>query len=89
MELVLWVAAGAALGWLAIAKLGLNEARGTIVSVVIGAIGGIIGGKLIAPMLGAVAAVPGELSMAGLLVVMASALALLALGNLVHNRFGI
>ena len=89
MELVLWVAAGAVLGWLAIAKLGLNEARGTIVSVVIGAIGGIIGGKLIAPMLGAVAAVPGELSMAGLLVVMASALALLALGNLVHNRFGV
>ena len=89
MELVLWVAAGAALGWLAIAKLGLNEARGTIVSVVIGAIGGIVGGKLIAPMLGAVAAVQGEFSMAGLLVVMASALALLALGNLVHNRFGI
>jgi len=89
MELVLWIAAGAAVGWLAIAKLGFNEHRGTIVSIVIGAVGGVVGGKLVAPMFGAVAAVPGEFSMAGLLVVLASSTALLALGNLVHNRFGV
>jgi uncharacterized membrane protein YeaQ/YmgE (transglycosylase-associated protein family) len=89
MELVLWAAAGAAVGWLAITKLGLNEDRGTIVSIVIGAVGGVIGGKLVAPMFGAVAAVPGEFSMAGMFVVMATAVACLALGNLVHNRFGV
>jgi uncharacterized membrane protein YeaQ/YmgE (transglycosylase-associated protein family) len=89
MELVLWVAAGAALGWLAIVKLGLNEDRGTIVSMIIGACGGVAGGKLVAPMVGAVAAVPGELSMAALFVVMASAGACLVLGNLVQSRFGV
>jgi len=89
MELVLWVAAGAALGWLAINKLGLNQDRGTIVSMIIGIAGGVAGGKLLAPMFGAAAAVPGEFSMAALFVVLASAGACLALGNLVHNRFGI
>jgi uncharacterized membrane protein YeaQ/YmgE (transglycosylase-associated protein family) len=89
MELVLWVAAGAALGWLAIAKLGLNEDRGMIVSMIIGACGGVAGGKLLAPMVGAVAAVPGELSMAALFVVMASAGACLVLGNMVQSRFGV
>jgi uncharacterized membrane protein YeaQ/YmgE (transglycosylase-associated protein family) len=89
MELVLWAAAGAAIGWLAIAKLGMNENRGTIVSIVIGAVGGIAGGKLVAPMFGAVATVPGDFSLAGIFVVMASAVACLMVGNLVHNRFGV
>jgi uncharacterized membrane protein YeaQ/YmgE (transglycosylase-associated protein family) len=89
MELVLWVAAGAAIGWLAFTKMGLNEQRGMIVSIILGAIGGVIGGKLVAPMFGAVAAIPGEFSLAGLLVVMTSAVACLLLGNLVHSRFGV
>lgn len=89
MELVLWVAAGAALGWLAIAKLGWNEDRGTIISMIIGACGGVAGGKLVAPMVGAVAAVPGELSIAALLVVMVTAGACLVLGNMVQSRFGV
>lgn len=89
MELVLWAAAGAALGWLAITKLGLNEDRGTMISIIIGACGGVAGGKLVAPMFGAVAAVPGDFSMAALVVVLATAGACLALGNLVQNRFGV
>jgi uncharacterized membrane protein YeaQ/YmgE (transglycosylase-associated protein family) len=89
MELVLWLAAGAALGWLAIAKLGFNEDRGTIVSIIIGATGGVAGGKLVAPMFGAVAAVPGEFSMAALVVVLATSAVCLMLGNLVHSRFGV
>ena len=88
MELVLWLAAGAALGWLAIAKLGFNEDRGTIVSIIIGAAGGVAGGKLVAPMFGAVAGVPGEFSMAALVVVLATSAVCLVLGNLVHSRLG-
>lgn len=89
MELVIWGAAGAALGWLAIAKMGMNEERGTIISIIIGAAGGVAGGKLLAPMFGAVAKIPGEFSIAALVVVMATAAACLALGNLVHSRFGV
>ena len=89
MELFLWVLAGAAVGWLGIAKLGLNEDRGTLVSMIIGIAGGVAGGKLIAPMVGAVALVPGEFSVAAMFVALACAVALLAVGNLVNNRFGV
>ena len=89
MELVLWLVAGAVLGWVAIAYFGLNKDRGTIVSIVIGAAGGVVGGKLVAPMFVAGAAVPGEFSMAALIVVLASSAACLAVGNLVHNRYGV
>jgi len=89
MELVLWAAAGAAIGWLAITKLGLNEDRGMLVSIIIGAAGGVAGGKLVAPMFGAVAAVPGEFSMMALVVVLATSAACLTIGNMVSNRFGV
>jgi len=89
MDLVLWALAGAAIGWLAITKLGLNEDRGTLVSIIIGAAGGVAGGKLIAPMFGAVAAVPGEFSIAALFVVLATSAACLTIGNMVSNRFGV
>ena len=89
MELILWVVAGAAIGWLAIAKMGWNEERGMIISMIIGAAGGVVGGKLIAPMVNAVAAVPGEFSIAALMVVVTSAVACLVAGNLVHSRFGV
>jgi uncharacterized membrane protein YeaQ/YmgE (transglycosylase-associated protein family) len=89
MELVLWIAVGGALGWVAMTYLGVNRERGALVSMIIGAIGGVIGGKLVAPMLEAGAAVPGEFSMAALLIVLASSAACLTLGNMVHNRFGV
>lgn len=89
MELVLWLVAGAVLGWVAITYFGLNQDRGTIVSIVIGAAGGAVGGKLVAPMFVAGAAVPGEFSLAALIVVLASSAACLAVGNLVHKRYGV
>ena len=89
MELVLWIAAGAALGWLAIAKLGLNEQRGMLVSMIIGAVGGVLGGKLVAPMFGFGAAIPGEFSMGVMFVVLVTAGACLTVGNMVSNRFGV
>lgn len=89
MELVLWLVAGAVLGWVGIAYMGFNKDRGTIVSIIIGAVGGIIGGKLVAPMFVAGTVAPGEFSMAALIVVLGSSAALLALGNLVHERFGV
>lgn len=88
INLSLWIVAGGLAGWLAFAVLGLNHSRGTWVSVFIGAIGGIVGGKLVAPVF--YSAPPGgEFSMPALIIATAlAALALLA-GNLVHDRWGI
>jgi uncharacterized membrane protein YeaQ/YmgE (transglycosylase-associated protein family) len=88
MIIATWMLAGAIVGWLCYSVLGVNEARGKAVSIFIGAMGGVVGGSMIAPMLTAAAA-PGALSLAGLLVAAAVAAALLAIGELLSYRWGV
>jgi uncharacterized membrane protein YeaQ/YmgE (transglycosylase-associated protein family) len=89
MDIVMWMLAGSVIGWAGFVHLGFNEERGMSASVIIGAIGGVVGGKLLAPMLGAAAAAPGEFSLAVLIVALASAAACLAAANKIHERFGV
>jgi len=89
MNIVIWMLAGCALGWLAYSSLGLSEGRGKLASIIIGAVGGLIGGKLIAPMFTAPALVPGDFSMSALFFAAAVAAAFLAAGNFVHNRWDV
>lgn len=89
MNIVMWVLAGGIVGWIGYSFLGYNEHRGLKVSIIIGGFGGFIGGKLIAPMFSAAAAVPGDLSVSTLLIAAAAASAFLFVGNLVHDRWGI
>ena len=89
MNIVLWILAGGVIGWAGIAFLGFNEMRGKIVSIIIGMAGGLVGGKVLAPMFGAAAAIPGDFSMMALMVALLGAAACLAIANMVHNRFGV
>jgi len=88
MNIAVWMLTGAIVGWLGYSILGFNEARGKMVSLVIGAIGGVVGGNLVAPMFGAAAA-PGDFSFLALVFAAAIAAAFLAVGNLLHNRWGV
>lgn len=88
MNIVIWMLAGAALGWIGYTVLGLNEARGKVVSIVIGAFGAIVGGKMLAPVF-VTAAPGGEFSMSALWFAAAVAAGFLAIGNLVSNRWGV
>lgn len=58
MEMIFCLLAGGALGWIACSYLRFNAERGVMVSVLIGAVGGLIGGKGIAPMFTAATAAP-------------------------------
>ena len=89
MNIALWILAGGALGWLGHAVIGYNEGRGLAMSVVIGAVGGFFGGKVIAPALSAAAIVPDAFNMTALLFAAAVAAAFLFLGNVSHERWGI
>jgi uncharacterized membrane protein YeaQ/YmgE (transglycosylase-associated protein family) len=89
MNIVIWMLAGGALGWIGCVYLGFNEGRGRMVSVVIGAVGGLIGGKLIAPMFGASGAAAGDFSAIALVLAVAVATAFVYLGNLIHDRWGV
>jgi uncharacterized membrane protein YeaQ/YmgE (transglycosylase-associated protein family) len=89
MNIAMWIVAGAILGWVGFAVVGFNEARGMIVSMIIGAVGGVIGGQLVAPMFSAVAAVPADFNVSALVFAAAAAVTLLFVGNEVNNRWDI
>jgi uncharacterized membrane protein YeaQ/YmgE (transglycosylase-associated protein family) len=89
MNIVVWMLAGGILGWVGYVYLGFNEGRGLKVSIIIGMLGGLFGGKIIAPMFAAAAAVTDDFSLSALLFAAAVAAASLAVGNLVHNRWGV
>ena len=89
MDIVMWMLTGAVLGWAAYSYLSLNEERGLVISIIIGAAGGLIGGKVMAPMFSAPAAVAGEFSVATVFFAAGIAAAALAAGNLVEKRWGV
>ena len=91
MNIVIWILAGGAIGWAGYALLHFNEYRGVVVSVVLGAAGGFLGGKVLTPMLTSPAplGIPDGFDSLALFVAAASAAAFLAIGNLVHKRFGV
>ena len=86
MNIAIWVLAGGVLGWIAYTALKINRARGMIVSIIIGAIGGFAGGNVLAPMLGAVVEAPNDFNLLSMIIALASAAGCLAIGNLVSNR---
>ena len=89
MNTLLWVLAGAALGWATFSYLGYSEGRGKFASMIIGAMGGVLGGKMIAPMLTAPAPVPADFSMSSLVIASLVAATLLVAANFVYQRWDI
>jgi uncharacterized membrane protein YeaQ/YmgE (transglycosylase-associated protein family) len=89
MNIAMWVLAGAVLGWVAYEHLRANEERGAVISIIIGVVGGLLGGNVLAPMLGAPTDTPNDFSLYSLMIASASAAGCLAIGNLLSRRFGV
>jgi uncharacterized membrane protein YeaQ/YmgE (transglycosylase-associated protein family) len=89
VNIAMCVLAGAALGWIAFAYMRINAARGLVISVIIGAIGGFFGGNVLAPMLGAVTDTPNIFNPFSALVALGSAAGCLAVSHLLSRRFGV
>lgn len=87
MNIVLWMLAGGLLGWLTFSYLGINETRGRIFSTLIGAIGGVLGGREVAPIF--TSPVPGEFSMTETFFALAVAAAFLAISQLMSRHWDI
>jgi uncharacterized membrane protein YeaQ/YmgE (transglycosylase-associated protein family) len=87
MYIVMWVLAGGILGWISHSVLGFNEARGRILCIIIGAFGGAIGGKEVAPIFSS--AVAGEFSMTAMMFALAVAAAFLAISQLMSSQWDI
>jgi uncharacterized membrane protein YeaQ/YmgE (transglycosylase-associated protein family) len=89
MNIMIWVLAGAAAGWVGYSYMNLNEDRGMLVSVLIGAVGGFFGGKVLAPAFGAVIDASNSFSLFSLIIALAAAAGCLAIGNLLSDRYGV
>jgi uncharacterized membrane protein YeaQ/YmgE (transglycosylase-associated protein family) len=89
MNIVIWAFAGGVLGWAGYAFLGYNEGRGKVVSIIIGGIGGVLGGEIIAPMFTAGTVVVGAFNSSALIYASVVAAVFLAVGNVVYNKWGV
>lgn len=87
MNVVLWLLAGAAVGWLGYSAFHLNLARGLVVSAIIGVGGAFFGGHVIAPLV-ASSDVAGAFNLLSLVVASASAMLCLSASDMFYERFG-
>lgn len=82
MNLIIWLVVGGVLGWLASLVMKTDGQQGIFLNIVVGIIGALIAGFVIAPMFGTGTINTSDFSLSGLLVSFVGALVLLAIVNL-------
>ncbi len=82
MNIVIWLVVGGILGWLASLVMKTDGQQGIFLNVVVGIVGALIAGFLIAPLFGTGTINTSDFSIAGLLVSFLGAAVLLAIVNL-------
>jgi uncharacterized membrane protein YeaQ/YmgE (transglycosylase-associated protein family) len=85
MGIIIWLVIGGIIGWLASMVMKTDKQQGIVLNVVVGIIGALIGGLLIAPLLGSGTINRMDYSMPGLLASFIGACILLALVNMVNR----
>jgi uncharacterized membrane protein YeaQ/YmgE (transglycosylase-associated protein family) len=85
MNLIIWLVVGGLIGWVASMIMRTNAQQGVVLNIVVGVVGSMLGGWLIAPMLGSGTVNQSDLSVAGLLASLIGAVILLAIVNLVRR----
>ena len=85
MGIIIWLVIGGIIGWLASMAMKTDKQQGIILNVVVGIVGAMIGGLLIAPLLGSGTINRMDYSMPGLLASFLGACILLALVNMVNR----
>ena len=85
MGIIMWLVIGGIIGWLASMVMKTDKQQGIVINVVVGIVGALIGGLLIAPLLGSGTINRMDYSMPGLLASFIGACILLALVNMVNR----
>ena len=89
MNIMIWMAAGALIGWLAWALLKANRERGVFVSVIIGIVGAFLGGYGLAPLFANSIVTSGEFSPFAFALAVATSIGSLAVSDMAYQRLGI
>ncbi len=82
MNFLIWLVVGGILGWVASMIMKTDGQQGIILNVVVGIVGALIAGLVIAPMFGTGTINSSDFSISGLLVSLVGAVVLLAIVNM-------
>jgi len=85
MNLILWIVIGGILGWLASLVMKTDAQQGVVLNVVVGIVGALLAGWLLAPLLGTGTINAEDFSLESLGVSFVGALVLLAVVNLLRR----
>ena len=85
MNIIIWLVVGGLIGWVASLLMRTNDQQGLILNVVVGIVGALIGGWLLAPMFGVGTINQNDFSVGGLVVSLLGAVILLAIANLLRR----
>ena len=85
MTLILIIIVGGIIGWLASMVMKTDAQQGIILNIVVGIVGALLGGFLLAPLLGGGSITSGSFSLPNLLISLLGAIILLAIVNLVRR----
>ena len=82
MNFIIWVVIGDIIGWIASMIMRTNAQQGLLLNVVVGIIGALLGGWLLAPLFGTGTINQNDFSLGSLIVSLLGAVVLLAVVNL-------
>ena len=82
MNIIIWLVIGGVVGWLASIIMRRDGQQGIILNIVVGIVGALIAGFVIAPLLGTGTINSNDFSLGGMLVSLAGAVVLLAIVNM-------
>lgn len=85
MNFIIWIVIGGILGWLASLVMRTDASQGMLLNVVVGIVGALLGGWLLAPLFGTGTINQNDFSVGSLLVSFLGAVILLAIVNLLRR----
>ncbi|HEV7618335.1 MAG TPA: GlsB/YeaQ/YmgE family stress response membrane protein [Burkholderiaceae bacterium] len=85
MNFIIWIVVGGILGWIASMIMKTDAQQGMFLNIVVGIVGALLGGWLLAPLFGTGTINQNDFSIGSLLVSLLGAVVLLAIVNLVRR----
>ena len=85
MSFIIWLVIGGLVVWLASVVMKTDAQQGVVLNIVVGIIGALLGGWLLAPLFGTGTINQGDFTLSGLLVSFLGAVILLAIVNLIRR----
>ena len=82
MNLIIMLVVGGLIGWVASIIMRTNAQQGVLLNIVVGIVGALLAGLLLAPLFGTGSITQGDFSLSGLFISLLGAVVLLAIVNL-------